>query len=977
MVLQAAGPAPRGSGRLRVRARIGILAALGLMAGAALAVPPRPSSGAPILTRYAAADYPAAPKHVAVAAAADGRVWVGNVEGVLRYAAGRFDLIRLPHRGVGRALAIGPRGEVYVGSYDQFGRLDPRRDGGVDYVDLKARFGLEGAARFIGEVWDIAVLGDAVYFQTSRHLYVLHADGRSVVLTPPGILRSAFAAGGALYSRVEGLGLTRVGDEGFSLVAGGARFAHEGIYDLRAWESGGLLLLSERSGFLRADAAGVRVLASDAGALLAQGEAYDVAELADGSLAVGTLGGEILRFDRALRLLARFRASEWPIMQLATDREGGLWIATQGDLVRAALPSPWTRFDAGDGLSGAIQDAVWYEGARWVASSRGALVEQPGAAGLQRFARVPGLREEVWDLLATPGALLGATRGGVRRLDAAAPSAALVSDAPDPWKLWPSSLDPARLYVPYEPGVAVLERAGDGWREHARIAPEGVTVSSLVEESARTLWLGSFRGAPVRVRLAADGTLRETRTFGPADGLPEAGAAGSLVLWLDQRVHAVVGDRFYGWDGERFGDSTAEGLAALVDRPDELQLRSAPDGTRYAFTSRQLLARPPGAAAWQPLGAGVGMPRGYTEVNAEADGSLSIATWDAVVAYDPTMAASALPALATRVDGVAPARGAAQFNAADHASLPPRSAFTVQLGLDSVEAGAEFRTRLVGVDDAFGPWSAAARREFAALAPGDYTLLAEGRVPSGRVGTRAALRLRVEPAWWQTPWFALGCASSLLLLAGLGGRRMALQRVRQVQQRNQRLEHVIAERTRELAAANASLARLATLDGLTGVANRRGFDAALDERFAQAQRLRESLALLMVDVDHFKQFNDRHGHVAGDEALREVARELVELTRGPAEFLARYGGEEFALVLPRTPLAAALARAEAIRAQFSARARQRGDGLTVSIGVAAAVPAPATVPRDLLESADAALYEAKRDGRDRVATAAGVVGRQG
>jgi len=168
--------------------------------------------------------------------------------------------------------------------------------------------------------------------------------------------------------------------------------------------------------------------------------------------------------------------------------------------------------------------------------------------------------------------------------------------------------------------------------------------------------------------------------------------------------------------------------------------------------------------------------------------------------------------------------------------------------------------------------------------------------------------------------------------------------------------------------AEQGLATLAATDSLTGLANRRRLDQVLRQEWSRAQRNRKPLAVLMVDVDHFKAFNQRHGHAGGDHALREVARTLERCIRRPADLAARYGGEEFQVILPETELAGALLLAERIRAQVEALAPFADDAhsVTVSIGVGVYIPGTQHDLTQVLGAADEALYRAKANGRNRV-----------
>lgn len=181
----------------------------------------------------------------------------------------------------------------------------------------------------------------------------------------------------------------------------------------------------------------------------------------------------------------------------------------------------------------------------------------------------------------------------------------------------------------------------------------------------------------------------------------------------------------------------------------------------------------------------------------------------------------------------------------------------------------------------------------------------------------------------------------------------------------------------ELRVANAQLYRLSLQDGLTGLANRRAFDGHLAAQMAVSTRHRRALCLLLIDVDHFKPYNDHYGHHAGDQCLKQLAAALQACCQRPADLAARYGGEEFAVILPDTALDGAVHIAEAVRRAVSAlqiphAACTTGPHISVSIGLAQLDPRQALTAEQLIVAADAALYRAKDGGRNRVVSSAGV-----
>lgn len=178
--------------------------------------------------------------------------------------------------------------------------------------------------------------------------------------------------------------------------------------------------------------------------------------------------------------------------------------------------------------------------------------------------------------------------------------------------------------------------------------------------------------------------------------------------------------------------------------------------------------------------------------------------------------------------------------------------------------------------------------------------------------------------------------------------------------------------------AQLALQRLATVDGLTGLVNRRVFDETLQVEWRRALRHSQPLSLILADIDHFKEFNDRHGHLRGDDCLRAVGDALLSTLFRTADLAARYGGEEFAVILPGTDEAGALVVAERLRAAVGAMRLPDKDGgeslsVTMSVGVATAMPAVDSNPANLIAAADDALYTAKNGGRDSVVQAPRVV----
>ncbi|MXQ14283.1 sensor domain-containing diguanylate cyclase [Microvirga makkahensis] len=243
---------------------------------------------------------------------------------------------------------------------------------------------------------------------------------------------------------------------------------------------------------------------------------------------------------------------------------------------------------------------------------------------------------------------------------------------------------------------------------------------------------------------------------------------------------------------------------------------------------------------------------------------------------------------------------------------------------------------------------------FASISPidGVHRILSFQRLEKYPLVVTVALATDEVLASWEKKAFVLSTMTGALCFAVIGLATM--------------FQRELKRRTR----AETKLRRIARTDDLTGLPNRRGFRETFEREWRQAIRSGSPLSLLYIDVDYFKNFNDRYGHGDGDEVLRSIARALESNIRRPRDIAARHGGEEFAVVLPETDAGGAQIIAENIRQAIAAIGIVHGGSpyqiLTVSIGAATAQPLRGTESTILLEAADAALYRAKRAGRNAI-----------
>jgi diguanylate cyclase (GGDEF)-like protein len=212
----------------------------------------------------------------------------------------------------------------------------------------------------------------------------------------------------------------------------------------------------------------------------------------------------------------------------------------------------------------------------------------------------------------------------------------------------------------------------------------------------------------------------------------------------------------------------------------------------------------------------------------------------------------------------------------------------------------------------------------------------------------------IEDYW---PWVIVTAVGAMLACITIARMKLLNERLRSAES--------------QLLASNRRLRDLARQDGLTGLANRHRLDEFLKQAWSQASRNRGRIAVILLDIDFFKQYNDSYGHLQGDECLRQVAAVMQRLFRRAGDLTVRYGGEEFLVVLNDIPLARCIEQAESLRRQVEAlqiphRSSPVTDHVTVSLGIAQVIATPEISPDSLIEAADRALYQAKKQGRNRV-----------
>lgn len=899
----------------------------------------------------------------------DGYVLAATLRGVVRFDGVRMrDLTplgaaALPARAAERAL-ISSDGALWVGMTES-GLLRISTDGVREWNTSN---GLDSDS-----ITHIAEIEPGViWVSTATSMYALDlADPRPRPLGPgfPPALRALartadqtlwFGTQDGLYRRRSQQGLERMD-------------ATLGLVDSWVWalhvDPQGALWVGTRGGLIRYQNERATSFGPESG--LSYPATRAILTDRDGQLWVTSAGGGLHRrrgerFESLDSLNGLSSDIAWTALE---DRSGNLWIGTTGGLCRLR-DSEFANFTRRDGMGSDFVWTVAFDGddGIWAGSNGGGLnriaagqVESLGAPSPGRAAVVHSLLSE------GPGRVLLGTRAGIfryqnkhfERVDARwnQPTLALARDGD------------GRVIVGSDLGIGVLERgrvrllplpAGNA---RARVQYLSAAVDGGVFASG-TLGLLHLKGEQLRsVPIALSqirGVYEDPRGVLWIGGYGlyryQSGRLthyGSEQGFQDSFVHSVLPDeRGYLWITTNVG----------VWRAPIADLDQHADGstTHVAF---ERFAEEHGMRSSETNG-------GSPNIALSADRRLWVATMGGVSTVRVDQLSASPTKIAARVERIT-ADALGQKPSQWDALGPDVGRLDIDytaLNLRAPEA-AQFRHRLLPLDADWVSAGGARTASYRQLPPGHYRFEVQATLdPLNYSGAVAGVNFTVAPNWYQSKLFR-----GVLLVLGVGlAVGLPLARIRRLRAQEARLQQEVVLRTADLQEANRKLDVMARTDVLTGVANRREFGERLLQQIAAVVGSAQAWSLALIDVDHFKAYNDQYGHLAGDDCLRRIAQTLEGTLAPEGALVARYGGEEFAVLMPRHDLARALGALQATRLAVAALDLPHATSgvaprVTVSAGVAAYTDG--SDAKSLIDAADRALYSAKHLGRNRVEVA--------
>jgi diguanylate cyclase (GGDEF)-like protein len=939
--------------------------------GLLAATPRGDERGFPLFTIYSQNQFRAGSQTFGAAQDSRGLLHFANLTGVLTYDGASWHVTHLPNESAVFSIAADDKGRVAVGGFSEIGYLTSDTSG-EHYHSLIPL--LPATVRDVGEVRSIAATAQGFLFLGEHSL--LFWDGRSIRVIedlhglkdpPSGVYR----AGGSLYLAGEG-GLEAIDATTFRVTAIDPHPVE------RVFDAGGeRAMVVRRDGLFVLDHGIFQPFAPAALKWLAGKNITDGRQLLDGRFVLATHQDGLLILDKSGEIDQIIdRAAGLPEYLLAAvlpDREGSLWIAMYGPIARIDLASPVSILDSRSGLKGMVRDLVRVDGHLMAVSSFGLFAFDRAIA--HRIDAIPG---PAWSLLPVGKVLIVGTSHGLFTIDEAGAVTPIAgTDRLVAYVMLRSKLDPSRVWLGMRSGLGVLHLDGSSWRFERTVPGIPTHIQSLIEEKS-AVWCGTVFDGVIRVDEPFSAIPRATR-FGngemnltPIGGRILASAPGKGGI-LELKASGVRPDPLLGNIHPPSGffrtAEDAHGNVWLNSVPPRLIMRH-PDG-RYDSEGQPLVSV---------------VPADIQYLKIDDDGVVWFGSDRGLYRYEPSTAQPTFVQPPPMVRGVIVGEGT-QANGRDGMSLAHAfRRLRIDLAPASYRPGILYQYRLDGLDSNWSQWTEESFVDFTNLAEGDYTFRARTRGPAGSVSKEAHWSFTVLPPWYRTVWafvlWLLAATSVVLLIVRIRTRtlsRHAEHLRRRVSDRTKELrstveqlrdaQRALVHKNERLEQANARLERMSLVDELTGIANRRYFQRALSEEWDRARMHEQPLALILIDLDHFKELNDTHGHPAGDACLRSIGTLLGDRIRRSGDVAARYGGEEFVILLAGMGEGEAVIVAEGVR-QSIENASVTADGealhVTASCGVAAMHPTEGESHDVIIDRADRALYAAKHAGRNCV-----------
>ena len=936
-------------------------------------------SGSPPVERFVP-DLDVYPQNFCIAQDSRHIVYLCNHDGVIEFDGERWKLWRLPNREIVRSIAIGKDDTVYVGGYNAFGVLRREATGLAVFEDLTPRFKSQLGEREFGDIWQTVVTPEGIYFRALRDVFFWDVVKNTTVhWKHEGRFGSLHHHQGKTLLQFRGEGF-KVRENDVWRILPDMADPKMTIFEVVPLADGSQLAYGPTSGWRNIRNGKMTLQAMPVGLPSAE-RISRILSLPDKSVALATTNGLIYVLDPTLTRMQRIEIDSGFISGLTVGGNNSIFVSNDHGIHRIVWPPRWSAISNEQSKTGSIHLTANWGDEVFLLTTSGVYRVGEIAGGTTAFEFMPAWKNEtVYDLLPVDRdrAIMAETRQIfiVDRLGRASPRA-ISSDTIYPRLFRASRYQADSVFVATEFGLRILDINSKSLAISENTPSNlAIRITHFAEISAEELWVGTERHGVWRYRFDKDGRIAEAKRIAEADGLKMGSTpTASVALLADKTLIASTGAGLFRWDGKRFQATAFDGLDKLHGDGDVLTIDTAPNGERWAYSATRVWHQDRQQSdKWHAHDIRNVRRGAIVSHFFNSDSSIVLVSVQGLLIHqaenvqNQKSPQAILPRVLLRSVTRSLAEGKREAVAINTATPPvfTQGDFSIRFEFALPDYAREglrrYQAQLVGYEREMSDWSLTRAFTYSSLNPGKYTFLLRAKGADQQESEITPFQFVVAPRWYASIWARALFGLIALLLAWVLVQIYTRSRTILLAKRNQSLETKVVERTQELAEANRRLDMMAHIDGLTGIPNRRKFDEYLPSVWQNCRSQRKPLSILIVDVDHFKQYNDTNGHLAGDELLQRVAQLLLPCLRRAEDLLARYGGEEFIAVMPSADTDVAYATAENMRAAIETTSI----GVTISIGVATYHAQINETIAAVIKRADDALYLAKKNGRNRV-----------
>jgi len=894
-------------------------------------------------------------------------IYLSYDNGLKIFDGNRWHTVLIPDTILTRKLMVDDDGTVYVGGFDFFGRVERNALGQYVFVNLTPN---NSAIKF-ASIWEIINCQGLIYFRALNHVFQYAPDSGNInSWSFEGRLGDIICLQNEVWLQDRSTGM-KVLQDGVWAASPIQLQDNSLIFDFLTLDDGRVFIHSQTDNWRVITGNEVQPITFDT-PLPPLGSFSRSMTLPDNQVVMGSKNGTLTFLDFEAFTAQSFQLSNDWISAIIRANDGGLLILSNFTIYHLTWPSPWRIQDHTAGLSSDLFDvAVWND--RLYASSRAGVfmeVAHQQSGQDKNFQRLDWTHQEAWNLLPLNDDEILFAESHRAYLIKADHTKQALTDVIYPRVLQASKFHAEMIYVHTELDTRLLVRQEGQWHDWV-VAPG--KPRNVIELEADTLLITTVDGRFFKVILNDSMDAVEATVEMHNQARIPASEIAQLTLYEgpNNTIYGVGKDAYYQFIDNQLVSADLHGLKTLV-RPAQLSNMGLSPTGQFWVSSSSRIHLLDDQNQWLTIDASDHIQGGIYDVEFMAN-QIKISANSVILSYLLNHSQTSTPvsgkmlitaASLTPKDGSGPVAypvtGSTPFTiAADVGGL------TIQYSFTDIkhQAATQYQYRLVGHNNQWSPYSQNTQASFLELPAGDYAFEVRAKDINGQDHISPQLSFIVEPHGYlpplaKTPWL-IGMLVMLwwLLKAFVWGRE------RKHEEQKQALKAIINDKTQALKLANEALQDLAHKDPLTGLSNRLYLDQYINELIENQV---SQLSVIMMDMDHFKRYNDTQGHLAGDQLLEKFARSLLTRVKRRQDLVARYGGEEFLMIMPDSDQPYTLMAAENIRSHTENQAEKT----TVSIGVTFADTGHTIQSAKdvfaLIDQADKALYEAKTTGRNQV-----------